>query len=67
MFGCESENMKITDIKITPSLGAANRHWYPLVVHFPIAQEDIDALALCRHDTLPAWNYTLYPSPLSEI
>ena len=27
MFACESENMKITDIKVTPSLGAENRHW----------------------------------------
>ena len=27
MFASESENMKITDIKVTPSLGAENRHW----------------------------------------
>ena len=28
---------------------------------------DFDARSLCRHDTLPAWNYTLYPWPLSEM
>ena len=27
MFVCESESMKITDIKVTPSLGAEHRHW----------------------------------------
>ena len=27
MFACESESMKITDIKVTPSLGAEHRHW----------------------------------------
>jgi hypothetical protein len=32
-----------------------------------VAQKDIDALALCRHNTLPQWNYTLYPWPLSEM
>lgn len=32
-----------------------------------IPQEDLDALCLCRHETLPAWNYTLYPWPLSEM
>jgi hypothetical protein len=32
-----------------------------------IPQADFEALALCRHETLPAWNYTLYPWPLSEV
>ncbi len=32
-----------------------------------VPQADIDARSLCRHETLPAWNYTHYPWPLSEM
>ena len=32
-----------------------------------VPQADMDALCLCRHETLPAWNYTLYPWPSSDM
>ena len=38
---------------------------YPLGQKIP--QRDFEALALCRHEVLPKWNYTLYPWPLSEM
>ncbi len=39
--------------------------------HYPIGQKipqaDFEALSRCPHQTLPAWNYTVYPWPLSEM
>ena len=32
-----------------------------------VPQPAMDALCLCRHETLPAWNYTLYPWPSSDM
>ena len=38
---------------------------YPLGQKIP--RTDFESLVLCRHETLPAWNYTIYPWPLAEL
>jgi len=32
-----------------------------------IPQADMDALTVCEHETLPAWNYTLFPWPSANM